>query len=250
MDKFLLSAARRPHEISYINISIAIKDKDIGMRAAVSVSCILSILGSLLIIISFIIQKHRTKAREILVHISFMDLGVGLANLIGALVYFDRFYETVDGASPHIDHLCKTQAFFAEYCTLTSIFWTAALAAYLYLVILHHRQPILAQIFLRACYFVCYGLALLISVWLVLTDRLGYSPYDSSGWCSLIALDPKTGETDMFVLVFAYEIWVYLAAILIVIMYLAIRGFLSNQVNTHCFKSGKHTVFVSKGYRG
>lgn len=38
--------------------------------------------------------------------------------------------------------------------------------------------------FLRFSYVFCYGFPVMISLWLLLTDRLGYSPYDSSGWCS------------------------------------------------------------------
>lgn len=209
------------------------EDKNISVRTVVGITCVLSISGSLLIILSYLIQKNRTKAREILVHISLMDLGVALSNLIGLSVYFDHFYS--EGATPPviIDYFCKIQAFFSMYCTLGSIFWTTALAAYLYIVILHHKNPKYSLYFLRFCCFLCYGLAIGISVWLLFIHKLGYAPYDSSGWCSLIVKDPNspTQEVDLFVLIFAYDLWIYLAIILIVVFYVAIRSFLSNQVS-------------------
>lgn len=210
--------------------------KDVGIRAVVGITCVLSIIGSILIIFSYLVQKKRTKSREILAHISVMDFGVAMSNLIGVAVYFDRFYINSDGSEKdhpkYIDVFCEMQAFFALYCTLGSIFWTTALAGYLYVVILHHRNPKYSLYFLRFCYILCYGLAIFISLWTVITKKLGYAPYDSSGWCSVIVKNPlKNEEVDFYIIVFAYDLWVYLAIILIIIFYVAIRGFISIQVS-------------------
>lgn len=216
-------------------LSIVKTEKDEKIRTVVGITCCLSIIGSALIILSYLVQAKKTKAREILVHISIMDLGVGLSNLIGLSVFFNRFYTEGDKLiepPAYITGMCKTQAFFAGYCTLGSIFWTAALAGYLYTVILCHRNPDYAVYFLRFCYFFCYGFAFVIALWLVLSGKLGFSPYDSSGWCSLIAKDPVTLKTDYFVGVFANDLWIYLAILLIVIIYVALKSFLSNQVRS------------------
>ena len=208
--------------------------KDPTMRAVVGVSCCLSILGSLLIILSYILfKKRRTRAREILLHISLMDLGVALANLIGLSVYFDRFYytshQTHHPVASYIDGLCKTQAFFAAYCTCASILWTIALAAFLYFVIIHHRTK-RAAYFVWSCYVFCYGFPFFLTLWLVLTKRLGHSPLDSSGWCTLITDDLQTGKVDIFITVMAYDLWIYLAIVTIPLFYLAIRCHLASQV--------------------
>lgn len=234
MDEDVTSHAGSQPFYSLINGS-AFEDKNLGIRTVVGITCGLSIIGSLLIILSYIIhKKNRTKSREILVHISLMDLGVGLSNLIGVLVYYDQFYSYSDDgfyeAQVYIDNLCKTQAFFAAYCSLGSIFWTTALAGYLYIAILYHQNPKFSVYFLRFCYFLCYGLAFTISIWLVLSHKLGYSPFDSSGWCSLIVKDPVSGKSNLFVVVFAYDLWMYFAIFLIIVFYIAIRSFLSNQV--------------------
>jgi G protein-coupled receptor 157 len=163
-----------------------------------------------------------------------MDLGVALANLIGLSVYFDRYYYKShhENVAAYIDGLCKTQAFFAAYSTYGSIFWTIALAAFLYFVIIHNKTK-KAAYFVWMSYAICYGIPLLISMWLVLTKRLGHSPMDSSGWCSIISDNLQTGKVDIFITIFGNDLWVFLAIITIPIFYLAIRCHLANQVSRH-----------------
>ena len=206
--------------------------RDQKLRAVVGVSCCLSIFGSLLIILSYILfKKRRTRAREILLHISLMDLGVALANLIGLSVYFDQFYTEYSGnVTAYIDGLCKTQAFFAAYCTLSSILWTIALAAFLYFLITYHKTRIAID-FHRASHIVCYALPLLVSLWLVFTNRLGYSPLDSSGWCTLISERKDAPlQVDYYATIFGNDLWICLAVVTIPILYLSIRCHLSIQV--------------------
>ena len=212
--------------------------KDTKLRAVVGVSCCLSILGSLLIILSYILfKKRRTRAREILLHISLMDLGVALSNLIGLSVYFDRFYHDSDVADvtvpAYIDGLCKTQAFFAAYCTISSILWTTSLAAFLYFLIIYHKSRI-SVYFQMSSHVVCYILPLLTALWLVFTNRLGYSPLDSSGWCTLISsryTAPR--NVDVYATVFGNDLWVCMAMVVIPILYCSIRCHLSLQVNEY-----------------
>ena len=76
-----------------------------------------------------------------------------------------------------------------------------------------------------------------MSLWLVLTHRLGYAPYNSSGWCSLILKDPSTGDVDLYVTVLGYDLWIYLAMILIPLLYCSVRVYIMDQVcksNTLC----------------
>lgn len=219
------------------NVSVFLR-KEVETRAIVGVSCSLSIIGSLLIILSYFLQKKKTRAREILFHISLMDFGVGLANLIGLSIYFDQYYRySNDGTYiyttlSYINGLCKTQAFFAMFCSLASVFWTTALAVYLYIVILHHNKPEYAVYFVRFNYFFCYVPTFGVTLWACLTGKLGYSPYDSAGWCSLITINPlNIAKRDVFTTIFGYDLWMYLAGFLIIVIYVAIKSFLSHQVN-------------------
>lgn len=219
----------------------SIYTKSVSIRAISGVTCSASILGSLLIILSYVCFKRlRTKVREILVHLSVSDAGVATANLIGLVVYFDHYYTIkCDGSGSvyelippanHINNLCRVQAFFALYFTLCSILWTVSLAVYLYFILVHHGTHN-AKLFLVFAYGFCYGVPLLISLWALLTERLGYSPYNSAGWCSVILVNPKSPrERDIFMGVMGYDMWIYLALVLVSVLYLAMKTFLREKV--------------------
>lgn len=210
------------------------------IRFISGLSCAGSILGSSLIILSYIcFRRLRTKVREILFHLSVADFGVATANLIGAVVYFDQYYHPVcdssgDVISIHkpsvaIQNLCTAQAFFALYFTISSILWTMSLAGYLYFVLVHHGTQH-AKMFLTFSYIFCYGMPLLVSLWPALTWRLGYSPYNSAGWCTVILVDPTTGVRDIYMGVVGYDLWIYLALVLVTVLYVAMKTFLRGEV--------------------
>ena len=219
----------------------AIYTKGWPIRIVSGITCSASIIGSLLIILSYICFKNlRTKVREILVHLSIADAGVATANLVGVAVYFDGYYTIECGPDGHvykltppavyIDDLCRTQAFFALYFTLSSIQWTVSLAIYLYFLLVHHGTY-KARLFLACAYFFCYGIPLLLSLWALLTERLGYSPYNSAGWCSVILVRPESPQQrDIFLGVMGYDLWIYLAFVLVSVLYLAIKTFLREEV--------------------
>lgn len=223
-------------------------------RLTIGLTCVLSVLGAILIISSYVFFKSlRSSARWILVHLSLMDLGVGLTNLIGNIVYFDRFYfsDAGNGSCPvfHqpkdvvVKNLCVAQAFLAHYFTQASVLWTISLAVFLYFLIVHHRTPV-AMYSLRFSYVLCYGLPVIICIWLVFTNRFGYSP-NNTGWCSILQLNSKTLAPDIFAVVVGYDLWVYLAIVVVPIIYLAVQLFLREKVSASgAFERGR--VFVDK----
>lgn len=197
------------------------------VRAVMATVSSLSILGSLLIILSYVFFKDlRTRARYILLHLSIADLGVGLANLTGIAVNFDGYFMAAhkNGSEPTnlIQDLCVTQGFFAIYFTLSSILWTSCLAVYMYLLIVHNQNTRQLRYFLWFSHFACYGLPLVVNFWLVFTQRLGYAPYDSAGWCSMIGRHTSfqaKHEPDRYATFFGYDLWVLLTFALTVLLY-------------------------------
>lgn len=172
--------------------------KHVAIRVVVGVTCSLSMLGALLIILSYIcIKDIRTKARQVLVHLSIADFGVACANFIGVCVYFDQYirhcpFESKAGNESFFENdlkahtvsngvntwtscevllqLCKTQAFMAAYSTLASVLWTLSLAVYIYCLVFHTNK----KVHLRVIYFAyvfCWGMPLFISLWLVITGK-------------------------------------------------------------------------------
>lgn len=235
-------------------------NKKVWVRVIIMVSCALSIVGSLLIIVSFFCFKDlRSLGRQILVHISAMDLGVAIANLVGAAVYFDRFYhfetdcttkytpifapnwrsenvsrnvEVMCPESGTIEGLCISQAFFSCYFTYASILWTNSLSCYLYFRIVHNGTN-LAKYSLHFSYLFCYLLPLFLSVWLLIVGKLGYSPYESSGWCSIVLKDPADPtRRDIFVSIFGYNLWIVLTFVLVPLLSLSVHFHVRHEVST------------------
>ena len=155
----------------------AFVDKQHVLRAVVAFICALSMIGALLIILSYVCVKSiRTKTRQILVHLSVADFGVACANFVGATVYFDQYIRECNYNSSvpipcrAVENLCTTQAFFAAYCTLASVLWTLSLAVYVHCLVVYSGSTIHIKM-MRFSMLFCWGMPLLVAVWLVATGK-------------------------------------------------------------------------------
>ena len=211
-------------------------DKSAYLRAVVGLTSALSIVGSLLIILSYVCFRDlRNKAREILVHISIMDFGVATSNLVGVSVDFGRYYKDGCNFTHHHDHrhddgakgdlchvssfisnLCLVQGGFANVFTIGSILWTICLSMYLYLLI-SQKDSSKAKHFVKFAYFFCYLMPVALIIWMGFTHRVGYSPYESSGWCGTIFILSKR-RRDIFAATFGYNLWIFLTFILVPVL--------------------------------
>lgn len=232
--------------------------KHLWTRIIVMITCVLSMLGALLIIFSFVCCKDlRSRGRQILVNISIMDFGVGMFNLAGSAVYFDGLYhqESCENCTvykpsafftpPHcrefqsdlvycpesatVHYFCLAQACLSGFFTYGSILWTNSLCFYLYFRIVYSGTK-WARYCVYASYMFCYGMPLFIILWLSMTGRLGFSPYESSGWCSIILLHPVTKEKDIFVSIFGYNLWIVLTFVFVPILSCAVHINVKNKV--------------------
>lgn len=210
-----------------------------------AVTCVLSVIGSIFIVLSYLCYKElRNKAREVIVHISLMDLMSSMANLIGIAVNFDAFLYVNPAAAPPTDHenyntinnLCIAQAGFAMYGTLASILWTMAISVYFYISIMMEPSRKLIKKVVLGFYVVCYGVPLVMLIWFAATGKIGYSPVAGSGWCSLIveSVDNtvKGGKIvkDNFNLIFGSSLWIYMSFILIPLITISLLIYLKFKV--------------------
>ena len=193
--------------------------------------CILSILGSLAIILTYVLVKDiRSKARELLVHISLMDVMYSTANLVGlALPYSKNLEEAKHNDSQYDTYLsvCKTQAFLASYGTVGSVLWTLGLAVYLYYRVVS-RDVNVTKWVVRVLYVVCYTLPLYVSLWLLLDDWMGYprNHLVGAGWCSV------KDNVDTLVTIMTYDLWMWLGFMILVPLYLVVNIHIREQVST------------------
>ena len=200
-----------------------------SIRVVVGVTCILSMIGALLIIFSYIlIRDIRTKAREILVNLSLMDFMAAAANFFGVVTNFSKYNNGTDSVEGYV---CLIQASFAMYGTLSSVLWTICVAVYVFFRIMLENSKV-AQRSVYGFYVICYGLPLIMTLWFSLTGKLGLDTYGGSGWCSLKTYD-KHGVPKPFNVVIGNDIWIYLTIILVPLIFISLHFYLRYQVCTY-----------------
>lgn len=187
--------------------------------------CISSVLGSLAIILTYgLVKDIRSKARELLVHISVMDLLYSVAYFVGLAMPYDKYLSNIKSTNkvsepPHHEtysHVCRAQAFIAVYGTVGSVLWTLALAVYLYYRIVSRDATVTRRLVI-VLYAVCYVLPLYVSLWLLLGHHLGYSNdvLSKAGWCF-------ANDISMIEIFMTYDIWLWLGIMILIPLYVTI----------------------------
>ena len=215
-----------------------------NLRAVLATVCCLSIVGSLVIILSYVgFKSLRTKPRLILVHLSVMDFGVAVSNLVGLCVNFDSYYINYSNITykngvplPNdpgsaVNIACIAQACFADYFTVGSFMWTISMAVYLYLRIVHYQEPRSANASYYSAIAACYSLPFVFVLWKLLTHRLGFSPFGSEGWCGDKLIDVQTGKPQILMDFISYQIWVLLTFILVPVLYISVLCYIYQEVS-------------------
>lgn len=221
-------------------------EKPHSLRIVVEISCLLSIIGSSIIILSYLCYKeYRTRARYILVHLSITNIGQVVSNFVGVTANFDghfsknKFSYNIRSWNRSIEEdLCTAQAFVTVYFSLCGMLWTICLAVYLYLLILSMKQTYFTRYIVWMSYVLCYVLPILITLWLLFTNRLGYAPYSTPGYCGLVTRQPfQTHEkksdpvTDVYAEFLGYDLWVFLTIFLTLLLYMSAVCYLRRQVS-------------------
>ena len=222
-------------------------EKPRPLRLVVETMCILSLIGSSVIILTYFCYKdHRTRARYILVHLSISNIGQVISNFTGLVANFDKtFRETrsftysLYGWNRSLDeNLCSAQAFVTIYFSISGMLWTITLAVYLYLLILSMQQTYFTRYFVWAGYVVCYCLPLLVAAWLLLRGSLGYAPYSTPGYCGLMTRQPfqKHGITcdphrEVYIEFLGIDIWIFLTIFVTLLFYSSALCYLRQQVS-------------------
>lgn len=193
--------------------------RDLVLNVVVVVTNVLTVCGSALILVSYLCFPHlRTEVRLILFHLSLMDLVVGLSHSVGGVT----MYVGYRNASQTLMTFCRAQAFVGYFAIISSVLWTVCLSTCLFLLSQWSASGIKLGV-MRLHFWLscagCYGIPLVLSLWLLLTDRFGYSPYDAAGWCTIVTRTQF--RDDVFASVFGYDLWIYLAMFLITVLYLS-----------------------------
>lgn len=170
-------------------------------RALITISATLSVLGTTLIIGTFVAWKdYRSTSRRILVYISIADFFVATSNLVEVWRY-----------SGQSDIVCETQSFVSTCASLWSFFWTTFLAVFLYTTVAkkkHHK----AEIMLKVFHVFGWGIPLIIVGTALGLNKLGNDKdHLTSGWC-WIKWNLTTKDNNLWILLTgkAWEIAAYI----------------------------------------
>ncbi|XP_015738267.1 G-protein coupled receptor 157 [Coturnix japonica] len=177
-------------------------------RAAVLTSCVLSSLGSGLLVGTHALWPElRTRPRELLLYLS-------LADLLSALSYFYGVLKDFDGTSWD----CVLQGALSTFSNTSSFFWTMAVALYLYLTIV--RGSPTGSGLLCCFHVVSWGVPLAITIVAVALKKIGYDASNVSvGWC-WVNLD---AEDRVLWMLLTGKVWEILAYVTLPVLYILIK---------------------------
>lgn len=153
----------------------------------VQLSCILSMIGSTLVILTWAYpKKNRNKHGRILL------LWLSLADFLSSCVYFVQTFHT-EGNS-----ICEISALLGIFFPVASFLWTDCIAFFLYLVVANRTcyQPYDWPILLRNFHIFVWSLSLLTISLVFAFGHAGYANDDdgtgenTGGWCWITADNP------------------------------------------------------------
>ncbi|XP_063292791.1 G-protein coupled receptor 157 [Pelobates fuscus] len=178
-------------------------------QVIVLLSCVLSFIGSALIIFTHVRWPElRSRPRELLLYLS-------VADLLSAASYFYGVLRDFNG--PRWD--CVAQGAVSTFSNTSSFFWTMSVALYLYITIVHSKKA-LADHMIYWFHLVSWGVPLVITVAAVSLQKIGYdASYVSVGWC-WINID---AEDKLMWMLLTGKVWEILAYIILPVLYVLIK---------------------------
>lgn len=104
------------------------------------ISSFLSIVGSLLIILTFVLWKdvRRSTARIILLFLATADLGAATSYFMAG-IYSIVYHPKNETNATNATHFCVAQSFMSTYFPVASFFWTMCLAIYFVMALVFHK---------------------------------------------------------------------------------------------------------------
>ena len=189
-----------------------------------------SIIGSLLIILTFVIWKdiRRSTARVILLFLAIADFG-------GATGYLMAGIKDVTGNGSHNQTFCVVQSFISIYFPVASFFWTMCLAIYFVIALVFHK-PKLGCWLLVTFNILAWGVPGITCSVAAGMKLLGEGNTTSAYWCFIEEADHNY---TLYILTEALvaKMWEILSYIVVLSCYVVI--FVVNrckfqQVHVHC----------------
>ena len=149
-------------------------------------SCTASMVGSVLMIIPYILWKDiRSGLRTIVTYLAIADFFTAFGYTIASFNYMHYQNEKENHYSEAcriFSSVCQIQAYISSWASLSSFWWTAILAYYLYSTITKGSTNVLNKWF-PFFHVLAWGSPILVMLPLLCTGSLGYSLFSAGGWC-------------------------------------------------------------------
>ncbi|XP_072739838.1 G-protein coupled receptor 157 isoform X5 [Ciconia boyciana] len=196
-------------------------------RVVVLVSCVLSFLGSSLLVCTHALWPElRTRPRQLLLYLSLADLLSALSYFYGVLQDFDR-----------TSWDCVLQGALSTFSNTSSFFWTMAIALYLYIIIV--RGSPTGTGLLCCFHVVSWGVPLGITVAAVALKKIGYDASNVSvGWC-WVNLD---AEDRVLWMLLTGKVWEILAYVTLPVLYILIKKHINRAGIGNTFQGGANCI--------
>ena len=178
---------------------------EIALSVVQGVVTVLSVFGSLLLILSHVILHplRRSKSRVLIIHLAAASFLQAFPNFIAVFMDFrTRFKNPLDannitaaciGTSQILDHnarvycyLCVYQGFVSLIGTLSTVFWTVCICVH-YFILVSCQNTKLASRLTHVYYVIAWLAPLGISLWLLFHNWLGFEPTYSTVNCGIRA---------------------------------------------------------------
>ena len=184
-------------------------------RGIFATSAILSIFGSLLILITYNGYKDiQSPARHIIACLSLADLFTVLVNFYGVFTKPGGYREIT----------CILQSFIGGGAAMSSYLWTMVLAIYLYVGLVKDNSEILEKLLHPWFHLLCWLLPLGINIVALFLNKLGNgSDRISSGWCWIKISSNEERLDQLIWMIIDGEGILVLTLIVIFVLYISIK---------------------------
>ena len=167
----------------------------------------------------------RTGSRSVITFLAIADFFTAFGYIMGSINYLVAVNKT-KGCDTFND-VCTIQSFITSWSSISSFFWTVALAFYLYLTLVH-TKIFLANRFIPFFHVFNWGFPIIICLPLLVTWKLGYSPFAASTWCYIRYMD--NGKVALGFILIAGKLWEIPSYFLVIGLYAIIKCHIRKQV--------------------
>ena len=195
------------------------------------VSSSFSCLGSVLIVLAFLmLPEIRTGAQKLITLLSIADFFTAFGYLIAAINFLEHYRTLEDPKSGKncetFSTVCEVQSFITTTSSLCSFLWTLFLAVYFHVVIVNKQAMVLGKKMFALINLISWGIPLIITIPLLCTRRLGFTPFSTANWCfikeSQSQIQPISQDLFIFLVLVVGKFWEILSYVVVTILYISI----------------------------